>query len=152
MVTAMEPERRGAIKRLGQGLAGLCLAGGAVLAARFARPPRVADFARRLDLGPVAALPAGSSLHQIEADVHVFHVAEGLYALSGKCTHLGCSVLRQAEGFACPCHGARFDARGRLLSGPAPRDLTWFALSVDGHQRLWLHLDQEVQPGTILRG
>jgi Rieske Fe-S protein len=151
MVTAMDPERRVVVKRLGQGLAGLCLAGGAVLAARFARPPRVADYARRLDLGLATALPAGSSLHQIEADVHVVHGPEGLYALSGKCTHLGCSVLRQAEGFACPCHGARFDALGQLLSGPAPRGLTWYALSVDGQRRLWLHLDQEVKPGTCLR-
>ena len=40
-------------------------------------------------------------------------------ALSLVCTHLGCHVAAAPGGFACPCHGSRFDAAGAPVSGPA---------------------------------
>ena len=40
-------------------------------------------------------------------------------AFSLACTHLGCRVASVAGGFACPCHGSRFDAEGAPVSGPA---------------------------------
>ena len=40
------------------------------------------------------------------------------------CTHLRGRVAPVAEGgFACPCHGSRYDAEGRPSSGPATRPL-----------------------------
>lgn len=44
---------------------------------------------------------------------------------SGVCTHLGgpLSWNRAEKSFDCPCHGARFDPYGRVLTGPALRDL-----------------------------
>ena len=50
-------------------------------------------------------------------------------AYSGVCTHQGCTVgYDQAQAqFACPCHGARFDARtGDVVRGPARSPLTRF--------------------------
>jgi len=41
----------------------------------------------------------------------------------GICTHLGCVPLRKKEGWFCPCHGSAYDNSGRVLSGPAPRNL-----------------------------
>lgn len=41
----------------------------------------------------------------------------------GLCTHLGCVPNRGKEGWLCPCHGSRFDLSGRVISGPAPRNL-----------------------------
>jgi Rieske Fe-S protein len=48
---------------------------------------------------------------------------DGVLAYSSVCPHLGCSVNATASGFACPCHTSAFDARGKRMSGPSPRDL-----------------------------
>jgi len=45
-------------------------------------------------------------------------------AISLSCTHQGCTVKRQADGEVhCPCHGAVFNADGKVVKGPAERDL-----------------------------
>jgi cytochrome b6-f complex iron-sulfur subunit len=144
----VDEERRGL---LGKIAAALCVAGGTLLVGRFFWPRRLRDLSRRLKLGPASRLSRGSSRHLPGPDVHVMRTAAGVYAVSGRCTHLGCSVLKQPEGFACPCHGARFDLEGRPVSGPAPRPLTWFRVSVDTRGALVLHLDQKVEPGTLTR-
>jgi nitrite reductase/ring-hydroxylating ferredoxin subunit len=144
----MNVTRRTFVTWASRGLAGLCAGGGALGAARFARPLQVEDLGARVSLGPLSALPPGTRIHLPEADVHLFHEAGGLYAISGKCTHLGCSLLLEPDGFACPCHGARFDLEGQPRSGPAPRPLVWLRLSVDLRGEAWLHLDQPVRPGT----
>jgi glycine/D-amino acid oxidase-like deaminating enzyme/nitrite reductase/ring-hydroxylating ferredoxin subunit len=48
-----------------------------------------------------------------------------LHTVSATCTHLGCIVAwNEAEkSWDCPCHGSRFDPDGRVLHGPAVRDL-----------------------------
>ncbi|MFN6570686.1 FAD-dependent oxidoreductase [Dendronalium sp. ChiSLP03b] len=46
-------------------------------------------------------------------------------AISLTCTHQGCTVQIAADGkFHCPCHGAVFAADGKVLKGPAQRDLS----------------------------
>lgn len=43
--------------------------------------------------------------------------------LIGVCTHLGCVPNTNEDGWFCPCHGSQYDLSGRVLSGPAPRNL-----------------------------
>ena len=44
---------------------------------------------------------------------------------SAVCTHLGGLVSwdRAERSWDCPCHGSRFDPYGRVVTGPAKRDL-----------------------------
>lgn len=147
----METERRGFLKLVSKGTWAFCLGGIAILSERFIRPPRNLDLSRRLPLGPLSQLPPGASKHLKNHDVYLFHGPQGLYAMSGRCTHLGCSILRTPEGFSCPCHGAQFDLNGTPTSGPASSPLTWYKVIVDRKRNIWLHLDEQAKPGTWTR-
>lgn len=41
----------------------------------------------------------------------------------GVCTHMGCIPSRNEDGWLCPCHGSVYDNSGRILHGPAPKNL-----------------------------
>lgn len=43
--------------------------------------------------------------------------------LSMVCTHKKCDVDFTGEGFECPCHGSTFSSTGKVLSGPATKNL-----------------------------
>ena len=67
--------------------------------------------------------------------------ADCFLALSPICPHAGCTVEHEEGKFSCPCHDAKFDAKGARKEGPSPRDLDPLPLSVankDG--KPWLHL------------
>jgi glycine/D-amino acid oxidase-like deaminating enzyme/nitrite reductase/ring-hydroxylating ferredoxin subunit len=48
-----------------------------------------------------------------------------LHAVNPACTHMKCSVNWNAaeKSWDCPCHGARYDYEGRVITGPASKDL-----------------------------
>ena len=58
--------------------------------------------------------------------VGVYKNKEGKeFFVSTKCTHLGCQLSWNADELTwdCPCHGSRFDYKGRLIGSPATKDL-----------------------------
>ncbi len=64
--------------------------------------------------------------------VWLIRVAEGIYALSTICTHLGCTPnwLGGENKFKCPCHGSGFYKTGINFEGPAPRPLERYRISL----------------------
>jgi cytochrome b6-f complex iron-sulfur subunit len=68
--------------------------------------------------------------------VLLIHTAAGQFrALSARCTHLGCVVQYQESPvphFGCNCHGSQFDMNGVNTSGPAPRPLPPYRVTLNG--------------------
>jgi nitrite reductase/ring-hydroxylating ferredoxin subunit len=68
-------------------------------------------------------------------------------ALHLVCTHQACALRAPAVLparkneiiYSCPCHGAKFDFQGNVLSGPARTPLAWRKLSVSSENQLFLH-------------
>jgi Rieske Fe-S protein len=73
----------------------------------------------------------------------------GFGAFSSRCTHLGCTVRRTADGFFCPCHGARFDEQGSVVAGPAREPLPWFEVWAEPDGRIWVDTGKKVPAGTV---
>lgn len=78
--------------------------------------------------GAVETLPPGrGGVVELEGrKVGVYRTADGeAYIVDIRCPHLGCQLEWNPDekSWDCPCHGSRFDERGRLLSGPAQQDL-----------------------------
>ena len=69
-------------------------------------------------------LPPGEPFVPEGRTAALFRDAEGVYAISIICTHLGCVVRPTAGGFECPCHGSGFTSDGAVVRGPAPRPLS----------------------------
>jgi glycine/D-amino acid oxidase-like deaminating enzyme/nitrite reductase/ring-hydroxylating ferredoxin subunit len=59
-----------------------------------------------------------------------------LHAVSPTCTHLKCSVTwnLSEQSWDCPCHGSRFDPDGKVLTGPATKDLEKIQLKTFSEQ------------------
>jgi cytochrome b6-f complex iron-sulfur subunit len=77
-------------------------------------------------------LPAGEAFVPPGRTTALFRDAEGVYAISIICTHLGCIVKPTANGFECPCHGSGFARDGAVVRGPAPAPLAWIKVSGSG--------------------
>lgn len=78
--------------------------------------------------------PAGSAPNSFPAGrFHVSNVPnEGVVALYGVCTHLGClpKWVETNNRFECPCHGSKYQLSGLYIEGPAPRSLDRFLTTI----------------------
>ncbi|MEW6402973.1 MAG: Rieske 2Fe-2S domain-containing protein [Chloroflexota bacterium] len=75
------------------------------------------------DLGPASNYPLNSRTLLSDPPAFLLHTQGGFSALSLVCTHLGCTLEKTADGFACPCHASRFDSDGKVVHGPADKSL-----------------------------
>jgi len=137
------------IASLGSFLAALGTAAAGIL--RLPSPSVLPGPLRRLKLGPPEQYSPGSETAFAEENLVLFRDEEGFYAISTTCTHLGCAVTRSSGGFACPCHGSRFDGKGNVVAGPAPRALPWLEVSRAANGDLVVNADNEVPEGVRYR-
>ena len=139
-------DRRDFLLKLGTGAGMVALAAQATASLRSLVPNVSYDAPTTVKLGPPGDFPDGLKFLPDER-LFVFREGNTFYAISATCTHLGCTVRAEAltkpetrtiEGapfrlthqFMCPCHGSQYSGDGTNVSGPAPRPLAWFFLSI----------------------
>jgi cytochrome b6-f complex iron-sulfur subunit len=141
-----KPDRRDFLMKagIGAGIAGLAAQAAASL--RSLVPNVSYDAPTTVKLGPPEDFPDGLKFLP-DQRLFVFREGKTFYAVSAVCTHLGCTVraealsrvetaivegkpLRLTHRFLCPCHGSKYTGDGTNVSGPAPRPLAWYHLSI----------------------
>ncbi len=88
------------------------------LGRRFLTPPR--GIAEHLPKGHGGIVEAEGEKLGVYRDE-----AGEVFLVEARCPHLGCQLEWNPDekSWDCPCHGSRFDYRGRLLTGPAQEGL-----------------------------
>jgi Rieske Fe-S protein len=91
-----------------------------------------------------------------ETNLYVCHDKDGYYTVDAGCTHLGCDVAPAnagdvRQGFACPCHGATYDANGLNPTAPAPKPLVHYQLCKQPSGTLLVDLTQIVDAKVRLK-
>ncbi|PUZ28414.1 (2Fe-2S)-binding protein [Chitinophaga parva] len=89
------------------------------------------EYPHEADKVKVSAIGVGEG-RIIEVGKHKYGVFRDedneLHVVSAACTHLGCLVKwnPDEQSWDCPCHGSRFSYRGKVLNGPANKDLAYY--------------------------
>jgi Rieske Fe-S protein len=92
--------------------------------------PANGSVALTIDAGsPLAAVGSAALIQTPNNFLLVAHTAQDSFiALNGTCTHQLCTITGFGSGtYVCPCHGSQFDTTGRVVAGPAPRNLAQHA-------------------------
>lgn len=106
-----------------------------------AAPKRADGF---LSVGTVAELQQkGYILNKDVANAPVLVVSESanpktISAVNPTCTHKGCTVDWKGDKklFVCPCHKAEYSPNGKVLKGPAKKDLATYQAKIEGNSVL----------------
>ena len=130
------------------------LFGSAVLAAFsdlvFFKPRVTYSPSARFAIGKPEDFPSGTRISRDVERVCIVRDGNRVAAISTTCTHLGCIVGISDTGFACPCHGSRYDQDGNVTGGPAPKPLPWYQVSLAPNGELEVDKNSQVEPGTYL--
>ena len=141
---SVDPTRRGFLGRLTAAVAAI----GALVASwpllRSLVPNVLYEPPKKFRIGAPESFQEGVTFLE-EHRIFLFRDSSRYHAISGICTHLGCTVkfspfmmpqeetvrqftYRALGEFHCPCHGSKFRGEGTNFAGPAPRPLTCFHL------------------------
>ena len=85
---------------------------------RLPRKPQLIEVAKKIAPGKQQLFP----------QFILFARDDRVWAVTRKCTHLGCTLhyVEKEDLLECPCHQSRFATDGRLLNGPAKTPLTTY--------------------------
>jgi cytochrome b6-f complex iron-sulfur subunit len=156
VVPKKETENTGAMsrRRMLTWLSSVGLFGSALLSAVsnlvFIKPRATYGQPSRFTIGKPDDYPPGTRIALDAQRVCIVREGDKLAAISTTCTHLGCIVGLSETGFACPCHGSRFDQDGNVTGGPAPKALPWYKVSVLPNGEVEVDKGNEINPGTFL--
>ncbi len=115
---------------------------------RLAKPNVHYEESKKFRIGKPENFPVGTIKKLEKEKVHIFSDENGLYAITAICTHLGCIVALSDNGFDCPCHGSKYNRDGKIIAGPAPRNLPWLEISESEDGTLVVDAAKEVKMGT----
>ncbi len=102
----------------------------------YLKPPKQAEVeVSSVKVGKVAdiAKDSGTIVRFGSKPVIVIRLPDGAFrAFSAECTHLDCTVqYRKDLGVIwCACHNGKYDLNGRNISGPPPRPLAEFNVTI----------------------
>lgn len=113
----------------------------------FIKPRATYGLPTRFSIGTPDDYPPGTRIALGQQRVAIVREGNKMAAISITCTHLGCIVGVADTGFACPCHGSRFDQDGNVTGGPAPKPLPWFEVSMAPNGELEVDKGKEITPG-----
>lgn len=85
--------------------------------------------------------PAPKSGVIVMKDFLIFDKGDTCWALSRKCTHLGCKInyLEERDILECPCHQSKFNAvTGAVLEGPAKKPLHFYPVEKRDNDPLYV--------------
>jgi len=128
--------RRQFLTWLSRAFLGLWAVGGAAVVAAYLKPGEGGEGGGRLvHIGPLDQLRVGDALlvrHGVKPFFVIRTNESTVIALSAVCTHVRCIVNydRERRAIVCPCHDGHFDLRGEVVSGPPPRPLPSYEVSV----------------------
>jgi len=131
-VAAAGSTRRDAFVKIGVGSLCVACSGAAVFGYEFLSPNVLYEPSPIANAGKPDRYPPGSVTQDSQSGIYIVHAAEGIYAMSAVCTHLGCLTAWKPELgiIACPCHGSKFNRDGTKIEGPAPRPLEWLKSTI----------------------
>ena len=98
------------------------------------RPLAAKSGGAKLSLGNLDTFAADTATYVSDGRLYVTNAGgKALFALSQRCPHLGCRVpfCESSGRFECPCHGSVYDIAGEYVSGPAPRGMDRFPLTLE---------------------
>jgi cytochrome b6-f complex iron-sulfur subunit len=107
----------------------------------FFWPRKTGSFGGTVNAGNVSDFKVGQVTKITEGKCYISRVPEGFLALWQKCPHLGCTVpwrpddksedsIEATGRFNCPCHGSIYDRYGQIITGPAPRPMDMFPITI----------------------
>ena len=136
-------------------LSGFSLCGSAIITVfsnfTFIEPRATYGQPNRFSIGRPEDFPPGARIALEPRRICIVREGDQLAAISTTCTHLGCIVSSSETGFACPCHGSRYDQDGNVTAGPAPKALPWYRLSLAPNGELEVDKDSEIEVGTYFK-
>lgn len=148
-----EISRRDFLNEVAAGAFGIAGLGAVVVTYKYLSPNALFEPPMTFHAGNPDLYPINSVTYLQDQQVYIVRTADGFYAVSAVCTHLGCITQWKPEAstIACPCHGSKFKSDGTKIEGPAPRSLPHFAITVAADGGLVVDKMETVKAGQALK-